>query len=305
MPLVIFCKSGSVPEFFTCTDKLQSWNKPRGRKVDIIPVEQLCARRSELSNKTHKSVAYDPRPERFWEVLPSSVEQLRYDLLKTHALIKSCALLTILVPSVQSIQHDHTYAIPDGDTQEMSPRPKELNDYSESDTNQHRYELQVLVQNLFLTSVQRASLEASTRQQSGDVWYEARRYRITGSKCGKILNQISISKTFCICTKTDYLESQNEPIARRAYVGYMRTHGHSNLSAFACGLYVHSEKGWLGASPDARVCDPDSSDPNGIAELKCQFSKADVFVIFYCYIIIHKQITCRLDRFVSSYYIIL
>ena len=119
-----FCKSGSVREFRTCTDKLQSWNKPSGRKVDVIPVEQLCARRSELSNKTHKSVVYDPRPERFLEVLPTySVEQLRCDLLNDSC-TTLCALLTVLVPSVQSIQHDHTYAIRDGDTQEMSPRPK-------------------------------------------------------------------------------------------------------------------------------------------------------------------------------------
>ena len=135
-----FCKCGSVPEFLTCTDKLQSWNKPRGRKVNVIPVEQLCARRSELNNKTHKSVVYDPRPERFREVLPSSVEQLRCDLLNDSC-TKSCALLTILVPSVHSIQHDHTYAIQDGYTLEISSRPKESNDPSESDTNQHINEI--------------------------------------------------------------------------------------------------------------------------------------------------------------------
>ena len=27
-----FCKLGKLPQFLTCTDKLQNWNKPRGRK---------------------------------------------------------------------------------------------------------------------------------------------------------------------------------------------------------------------------------------------------------------------------------
>ena len=48
-----------------------------------------------------------------------------------------------------------------------------------------------------------------------------------------------------------------------------------------CGLYVHPEKGWLGASPDGKVCDPNSSS-SGIAEMKCSFSKADVSVQNAC-----------------------
>ena len=47
-------------------------------------------------------------------------------------------------------------------------------------------------------------------------------------------------------------------------------------------FFVHHEKGWLGASPDARVSDPDSSQWNGIAEFKCTFSKADVPVETAC-----------------------
>ncbi len=46
-----FCKCGNIPDFLTCTDKLQSWNKPRARKVDPIPVDKLCSRRLELGNK--------------------------------------------------------------------------------------------------------------------------------------------------------------------------------------------------------------------------------------------------------------
>ena len=40
---------------------------------------------------------------------------------------------------------------------------------------------------------------------------------------------------------------------------------------------VHPEKGWLGASPDGWVVDPSAGvASNGMAEFKCQFTKADV-----------------------------
>jgi hypothetical protein len=103
-----FCKSGSTLELLTCTDKLQSWNKPRGRKVDPIPVERLCSRRSELTKKGQGNVVYHPRPVQYRSENSLSVE--RCDLLND-CCTQSCALLTILVPSVQSIQHVHTYAL--------------------------------------------------------------------------------------------------------------------------------------------------------------------------------------------------
>ena len=105
-----FCKCGSTPDFLTCTDKLQSWNKPSGRRVDPIPVEQLCSRRSELTKKAQGNVVYDPRPVQFAREDSLSLEHLRCDLLNDRS-TQSCALLTILVPSVQSIQQDHTYAL--------------------------------------------------------------------------------------------------------------------------------------------------------------------------------------------------
>ena len=57
-----FLKCG--PDFLTCMDKLQSWNKPRGHGVDSIPVERLCSRRSKLNKKAQGNVVYDPRPAR-------------------------------------------------------------------------------------------------------------------------------------------------------------------------------------------------------------------------------------------------
>ena len=63
--LAEFCKLGSTPDFLTCTDRLQSWNKPHAKKVDPIPVDELGLRRRELlkgSISRSPSVLFDPRP---------------------------------------------------------------------------------------------------------------------------------------------------------------------------------------------------------------------------------------------------
>ena len=105
-----FCKCGRISDFLTCTDKLQSWNKPRGRKVDPIPVDELCSRRLELTKKgQHTSVVYDPRSICLDQNSSLSIEKLRCDLMNSGS-TQSCALLTILVPSKKSID-DHSYAL--------------------------------------------------------------------------------------------------------------------------------------------------------------------------------------------------
>ena len=279
-----FCKG-------TCTDRLQSWNKPRGRKVDPIPVDELSSRRSELMKRNHGSmVVYDPRPHCYRKGSPASVENLRCDLLNTGD-TKPCDFLTILVSSVRKIEHDHTYALPHNDAQQSNPEVTAsvtpAAEYCSLTDAEHSAKVQTVMHELCLTNKERLSVEAHTRDQyQNHEWYQARRYRITGSKCGRILIQqkrtVALLR-FCLYQKPFYNAPKpiewgrrNEPVARRAYVAYMKSHGHPRLAVHNCGFFVHHEKGWLGASPDARVSDPDSSQWNGIAEFKCPFSKADV-----------------------------
>jgi len=46
--LTDFCKVRCLPEYITCTEKLQEWNQPSGKCVESIPVEELGACRREL-----------------------------------------------------------------------------------------------------------------------------------------------------------------------------------------------------------------------------------------------------------------
>ena len=46
--LMEFCKSGNLPDFLTCTERLQEWNKPRAHKIEPIPVLELTSRREKI-----------------------------------------------------------------------------------------------------------------------------------------------------------------------------------------------------------------------------------------------------------------
>ena len=67
-----------------------------------------------------------------------------------------------------------------------------------------------------------------------------------------------------------------EAIAIQQYVAHMTKLGHSNISVKKCGFIIHPEKGWLGASPDGKVTDPVSDQPDSIIEVKCPYSKREV-----------------------------
>ena len=63
--LADFCRLHSLPEFLTCTDKLQQWSKPRCQHVTKIPVDKLGSLRRQLSDKKRSygsGMVFDPCP---------------------------------------------------------------------------------------------------------------------------------------------------------------------------------------------------------------------------------------------------
>ena len=120
------------------------------------------------------------------------------------------------------------------------------------------------VNRLCLTEEDRITLEHDTRERSGDDrWHDAQRKRITGSKCGRILEQKNRTvallrfclypKLFLFLPKAIEWGHQNDPVACKRYVQYMNSHGHPGLEPSKCGFFVHPDKGWLGASPDIPI----------------------------------------------------
>ena len=108
-----FSRLRQLPDFLTCTDKLQSWNQPRPRKLPTVPVEHLHQRKHELkptkvrSQSARSASECDPRPQHLRVDSTQACKQLRCTLLALNA---PCAFLHILVPSVDKITHDHNYA---------------------------------------------------------------------------------------------------------------------------------------------------------------------------------------------------
>ena len=110
--LVQFCKSGQLPDFLTCTQRLQEWNKPRPRKVEPIPVLELTARRKEILNSKRRlrpvPSQYDPRPLSLRSPDPLRLEKLRTDLLQLN---RPCVLTQLLRAPVEVALHDHNYVV--------------------------------------------------------------------------------------------------------------------------------------------------------------------------------------------------
>ena len=64
-----FCESGTIPEFFTYTQRLQERNQPRANKLNAKPVTDLKEHKININavnlNRRESSrtpANYDPRP---------------------------------------------------------------------------------------------------------------------------------------------------------------------------------------------------------------------------------------------------
>ena len=286
--LADFFRCKASPELLTCTDQLQQWNRPRGRKIDPIPVDQIGIRRRELLPSKVRSkgsgMIYDPRPLHLREVDPQAIEKLRCDLLKTS---QPCGFLNVLIPTKEKIDHDHSYY------SKSTYVPSVPNTCDECDPRELLTVVEKklitpenILENLSLGPKERLELEEQTKDQSSSsLWFSARQNRITGSKCGRILIQqrkttpllqsVIYPKPMLHVPKTIEWGRSNEKKACESYKKYMESNGHSDLRTIKAGFVVHPEKGWLGASPDAYVFDPSVDDPTGIAEFKCPFTMAD------------------------------
>ena len=101
-----FSRLDKLPEYVACTDKIQQWNKPREKKVPIIPVHELNARRSEILqlHSIGRSLnTCDPRQPEDRKLCEGAIEELQCNLLQLN---QHCAFLNILIPSIDKIAHD-------------------------------------------------------------------------------------------------------------------------------------------------------------------------------------------------------
>ena len=295
-----FCTSGHLPDFLTSTQKLKEWNRPRQRRVEAIPVLDLNACKHQITKKDTGSTyhpipsQYDPRPLSLRSPINSTtVENLRTDLLECNP---SCALLQVIVPSVDKVKHDHCYI---GNSTNVHSSKSDAISTSDDEIvpllDQVPIDPIIEKRKLNVTMEERRKIEERTRCQSHSFeWFVVRSRRITASKCGKIICQKE--RTDALLVDVLYRKTMNprhlplpikwgierESFARDAYVSFMRCNGHDDLRTRSSGFVIHPTMGWLGASPDAFVTDPSTILPDGIAEFKCPFSKRNISPLDAC-----------------------
>ena len=271
-----------MPEFLTCTERLQQWNCPCGHRVPPIPVDQLGNRCRELfpthEHATGSQLVFDPCPLSHRQPDPLALETLRCDLI---SLGQPSGFLSVIVSTLEKIRHDNHYCGDDQQTKQYDELPSDLPPFTNTFQNVLTTEADVLT-SLNISADQRIELEKKTRNQgSSALWHEARRQRITGSKCGRILQQKEKTVAlllFCVYPKPMLtlpkpiaFGRKNEEKACKSYVNYMIDNGHLGLQTEKSGFVVHPGKCWLGASPDAWVTDPSVTASSGIAEFKCPY----------------------------------
>ena len=121
------------------------------------------------------------------------------------------------------------------------------------------------------------NIENSTRKQANESsWFEERAKRITASNFGHIMTRKKeINDSFMKSTfqKTNFTSAPtsygkaNETIAKQMYIKQTGNHIHD------IGLIVNPAIPFLGATPDAIVCDKSDT---GLVEIKCPYSVRDM-----------------------------
>ena len=109
-----FGRLKQIPSFHTCMDRPQTWNQPRPRKLQPIPVESLHTRMHKIMppklrpvQQTQITSHFDPHPEDMRTFDSKACERLGCSLLDLN---KPCGFVHVLVPDVAKIEHDHSYS---------------------------------------------------------------------------------------------------------------------------------------------------------------------------------------------------
>ena len=140
-------------------------------------------------------------------------------------------------------------------------------------------------------------------QQLCELWYFARRYRLTASNFGLVYHRLPTTppdalvlrllgvKTFSYSEATEW-GKRNEENALKQYIQHHQSGGHVGLTVCRSGFVVCESHPFLGASPDANVYDPSQQQPFGVVEIKCPFSCRNMTPIQACSV---KKFFCTLD----------
>ncbi|KAI2646375.1 hypothetical protein H4Q32_028342 [Labeo rohita] len=116
-------------------------------------------------------------------------------------------------------------------------------------------------------------IEEATREQSScPDWHQLRRSRVTASRFREICHVRGLSSAESLAERIIRGTRQTAKMRRGAEMESEVTVEYSklkNVNYSPCGLIIHPNAPWLGASPDGVVFDPTDNPQFGLVEIKC------------------------------------
>lgn len=243
--------------FETCTERLQTWNQPRKRRLDSERVYDIDFSRKIYGRepKVAKTSLNDPRLPCYKQRNAQDANKQLLDSVKENN--PNCGFFYLFSEQKLGKQTENTmYDIPPATQQPLSK--KEILDRASA-----------IKKRVFIDDETREKIKETTKSQSeSDQWFYHRKVRITASKCKRALLKPTTSPTKAI---GEILGLNNNFQSSKMNQGLKDEHTIIEMyeNAIGCqvvkaGFSISRTHGFLGASPDGEV-------DGGLVEIKRVF----------------------------------
>ena len=252
------------------------WKAPKKRKESTLPIAQVKFEKHTYGKqKTRKYDLlenFDPRPTQYRgtakDHLPALLDKVRGKGLCISLLFD------------ESYQNSSIADLPADTTLPSTESLKQT--------------IEAFKSSLSLNEEKVRKIEHDTRQQkNSSLWFEMRRYRLTASLFGSVLQRRSDTPPDSLVLKILQPKQFSSPatewgntyesVAIAEYVQYQHSQGHSGLTVSPSGFHISLSHPYLGASPDGAVYDPSNiQQPFGFIEVKCPYTACNMTPVEAC-----------------------
>ncbi|XP_065198986.1 uncharacterized protein LOC135830687 [Sycon ciliatum] len=291
----------------TCTDMLQKWNQPpagAGKKSEPMLVQDMEWRRggsttdkSAPKKRKHSAAeVLDPRAVAKRMDFARRVEEYANSTIHSNSIHLALPLVAGSSGFAAKQKEDRLHRaqaqkkerlarageqkdkwqVEHSRSGDVTPVPSDC-EWLTEDKQMLWYESNVILTCEEVNALQ----EATASQTTSELWRNERKKRITASIAHTVAHRrpqtdpSSLIKTIidrpAFTTPATRWGIDHEEEARCAYVAHQAKSG-KLIDVVACGLFVHADECWFGASPDGIVRDGDTSL---LLEIKCPFVARD------------------------------
>ncbi|XP_062514511.1 uncharacterized protein LOC134190103 [Corticium candelabrum] len=294
------------------TSKPCAWIQPRSKETPTGPITSISLKKHKIfrqeklsSMTTTKAKDFDPRPPALRGKGEIMMKCFASDLINSYKSDNMPLLVSVFIPppppppplpvarseNFQMFLSDDELLL--ATTTDIADPVEDmghtdLNELSDmcADLDELSGMCTAFKASLQVSDAQQSAIEFTTRGQAlNPKWFEARKNRLTASIFADVVKRKAMTlpdplvKIILGYTRIPtWLPAirwgqDNEVVARLFYLEMQRRRGHAGIQVSECGLFVDTEHGWLGASPDGLIYDPSNvDDTDGVLEIKCPYS---------------------------------